>query len=326
MPIFQQEDILVRLHPDAGLKIESTVVLGRAAITGFLKDNPDLVAGLDLEPWQGSKVLFGETLRNQNIKVAFSDGLINRIVISGKKTKKRRLVLVISYDGSDFFGFQTQKQERSVQAELEALVSRINDEPTSIQGASRTDAGVHALHQVIHFDTSHDFSSDRWVYILNKQLPKDIHVKSAAFAPPLFHSRYDADRKTYRYLINTGEYDPLMRKYEACYPRLATELIEADLASLIGTHDFASFCSGFKEDKTRTLYKAFLEKEGERLSLYFTGNGFLHHMVRLIVGQLVQIASGESTKDIRTILEERSRRSTRKLAPAGGLYLINVEY
>jgi tRNA pseudouridine38-40 synthase len=260
------------------------------------------------------------------VKIDFQDGLIQRIVISANKTHKKRLVLNISYDGSGFFGFQSQKTERSVQSELEFIVSRINGEPTSVQGASRTDTGVHALDQVIHFDTKRTFDLDRWVSLLNHQLPKDIHVISANLAPPLFHSRYDAKRKTYRYLINTGEADPLKRKYEANFHDIDLKLLEENLRQLIGMHDFTSFCSGKKENKIRTIFDAHYETNGTRIELYFTGDGFLHHMIRLIVAQLFLIASGQSPKSISEIIAERSRKTTTKLAPSSGLYLIEVAY
>jgi tRNA pseudouridine38-40 synthase len=324
--LYNISDFSGAIHPDSGLKHDDLLVLGRENIVDYILKNPDVFQDVLLEPWQGSTVMFGHNKYQENRKVDFSGSLINRIVISSKKTKKRRLALVISYDGSDFSGFQIQKSNRSVQAEIEKVVSRINGENTSVQGASRTDAGVHALGQVIHFDTARTFEPQRWIAVLNRHLPADVHCLKAAFVPPLFHSRYDAKKKTYRYVINTGEINPLGRKYEANYYNINLEVLAANLRQLIGTHDFTSFCSGKKEDKVRTIFEARYEVRGDHLELFFTGDGFLHHMVRLIVAELVKIATGQSAKDISEIIQEHSRKSTTKIAPAAGLYLMEVSY
>jgi len=324
--LLNQIDFRESIHPDSGLKHDNILVLGKDKIIDYIRDNPDVFRDVLLEPWQGSTVLFGQNGLRENVKVDFTDRLISRIVISSKISKKRRLAVVISYDGSAFSGFQRQKSDRSVQAEIETVVSRINGEKTSVQGASRTDTGVHALGQVIHFDTARTFDENRWIEVLNRQLPEDIHCLKAAFAPPLFHSRYDAKKKTYRYVINTGERNPLRRKYEANYYNIDLELLSTNLRQLIGTHDFTSFCSGQKEDKIRTILDARYEVNDDHLELFFTGDGFLHHMIRLIVAELVKITTGQTTKDISEIIREQSRKSTTKIAPASGLYLMEVTF
>ena len=319
-------ELSTKIHPEAGLKHDGTVILGKDKIIEYIEHNHEVFTNLVLEPWQGSTVLFGENHDKENIKIDFENELVKRIVISSKKSKKRRLALVIAYDGSEFSGFQMQKSDRSVQAEIEAVVSRINGEKTSVQGASRTDTGVHALGQVIHFDSARTFEEKRWVDVLNRQLPQDIHCIKASFAPQLFHSRYDAKRKTYRYIINTGEINPLRRKYEANYYNLDLESLEENLKQLIGYHDFTSFCSGQKEDKRRTIFDAHYEAYQDRIELFFTGDGFLHHMIRLIVAELVKITTKQTEKNISEIIAELSRKTTTRLAPAAGLYLMEVRY
>jgi len=185
---------------------------------------------------------------------------------------------------------------------------------------------VHATGQVAHFDTTTLMKPDRWLYILNRQLSKDISVFSLEVAPLLFHSRYDAIKKSYRYRLNMGSYNPLDRNREWVVPELDFDMLKTNLEELKGTHDFSSFSTGIKADMVRTIYDCYGVKTDEYLDLFFCGNGFLHHMVRLIVMQLVLLATKGKTGSMKQIILERSRSSTRRMAPAGGLYLEKVWY
>ncbi|MBN2504164.1 MAG: tRNA pseudouridine(38-40) synthase TruA, partial [Bacilli bacterium] len=158
------------------------------------------------------------------------------------------------------------------------------------------------------------------------RLPDDIHVKTVYFAPVLFHSRFDVLAKEYRYTLNLGEYDPLRRNYEWTVDELDLGTLEKNLKQLLGSHDFTSFCTGDKEDRVRTIFKADYEIEDDKLQLVFIGDGFLHHMLRLIVFQLVLIASGKVDYDIESLINDMSRRRTTRLAPSGGLCLEKVIY
>lgn len=261
------------------------------------------------------------------IKCFARDNRIGKIIEFNPDDVRQRIKLVIEYDGTEFSGFQIQPNVRTVQGELMDVLTTINNRPTGVAGASRTDAGVHALGQTVHFDTKYDFSEAKWLMILNHALPRDIHVKTVEKVHPTFHCRFDVESKEYRYVINLGEYSPLKRKYEWT-PGKTLDLfkMENELSKLMGTHDFSSFCKGENESTIRTIYEASMSIRNEHLYLTFIGNGFLHNMIRLIVGALVEIASNQTDVDITTIISTKSRTHTQNLAIGGGLYLVKVTY
>lgn len=315
-------------HPETGLRLPDKILLrGPEAVCAHLRAHPEFFAGLlRISPDSSVTVTFKNAAGNF-VKVFSYEDRIGKIVQFVPDEVRQRIKLTLEYDGTDFFGFQRQKEDRTVQAELEAALSVINGEPTPVTGASRTDAGVHALGQTAHFDTHRDFSEAKWEMILNHALPKDIVVRKAEKVHPLFHSRYDVLRKEYRYLLRIGNPSALDRNREWAVPGpLDLTRLAAELKKIEGTHDFASFCKGENDDTVRTVYEARMETEGGRLLLTFVGDGFLHNMIRLIVGTLVDIASGKTEDDLSRILSEKSRRSTRSLAPAGGLYLVRIDY
>ncbi|GER67230.1 tRNA pseudouridine synthase A [Weizmannia acidilactici] len=243
-----------------------------------------------------------------------------------------RIKCTISYDGSGFAGYQVQPGQRTVQAELEkALASIHKSRPVKTAASGRTDAGVHAMGQVIHFDTDLSIPEEKWPAALNSLLPDDISVLKAERAQPDFHARFSAKEKEYRYRIYFSDVRSPFKHHYACMVRfpLDMEAMEEAAESVLGTHDFTSFCSAKTEveDKIRTLKEIeFLRKEGE-LVIRFTGDGFLYNMVRILTGTLLEIGSGKRAPgEMRKILEKRNRIFAGKTAPPQGLYLWKVSY
>ncbi len=326
MPLLGYEYFLGNLDQSAGMKVDKAVYLNVEDISDYITSHIETFQQVSLDSIAGSRMLYGENELGQLFKVGHTFDKISRIIISSKKPKTNRVGMVVSYDGTGFFGFQSQTKERTVQKEIQTILQEINGQETICHGASRTDTGVHANNQVIDFETFNQFSEARWLYVMNRKLPSDIHVKKVFFAHPLFHSRYDVYRKEYRYILNTNEYDPLKRNYAWTVDKLDLDILRYNLTQLIGTNDFTSFCTGEKDDMKRTIYEAnVIEKKGI-ITLVFVGSGFLHHMIRLIVFQLVQLATHKSERSIRMLIDELSRTHTTRLAPASGLYLTNVEY
>jgi tRNA pseudouridine38-40 synthase len=243
-----------------------------------------------------------------------------------------RYKCIISYDGSGFSGYQVQPKKRTVQSVIEAVLTKMHKgSSVKISASGRTDAGVHAKGQVIHFDSPLSLSVEKWELALNSMLPEDISVLSVKEADPAFHARFDANGKEYRYYLNQSpKRDPFQRNYAFHYPYpLNLEAMREASAYLLGTHDFSSFCSARTEveDKVRTIKTIEILQDEEKVSFHFIGNGFLYNMVRILVGTLIEVGSGKrKSEEIMEILEKRDRRYAGKTAPGQGLYLWQVLY
>lgn len=244
----------------------------------------------------------------------------------------RRMKAIISYDGSGFAGYQVQPGQRTVQLELENVLTGMHKgEPIRVSASGRTDAGVHAMGQVVHFDTPLSIPEDRWQKALNVQLPADIRVFDVGEAPPGFHARFSAVGKVYRYKWTMAPvHSPFERFYTAhvTYP-LDVERMREAATYFIGTFDFTSFCSAKTEveDRVRTIHHIALENHLDQLHLVIEGNGFLYNMVRIIAGTLLDIGIGKiDPADVPRIIEEKDRKAAGKTAPAQGLYLEKVIY
>jgi tRNA pseudouridine38-40 synthase len=239
---------------------------------------------------------------------------------------------IISYDGSGFSGYQVQPNKRTVQSVLESVLTKMHKgETVKVSGSGRTDAGVHAKGQVIHFDSPLMIPEDKWEKALNSLLPEDISVLSAVSVDESFHARFHALGKEYRYVLHlSSKRDPLQRKFAYHYPyRLNLDAMEQASKFFLGTHDFTSFCAAKTEveDKVRTIESIDFTRVDELLTIRFVGNGFLYNMVRILVGTLLEVGSGErSPEDIPIILAHKDRRLSGKTAPAHGLYLWEVFY
>lgn len=243
----------------------------------------------------------------------------------------RRLKCVVAYDGTDFSGFQVQPDQVTVQGEIEAALQRITGEEIQIVGSGRTDAGVHARGQVIHFDTASSIPLEKWGLVLNNQLPDAIVVRSVEEAESTFHARFDVQIKEYRYCIDNNPVADVFRHRYADHVRfpLDVEAMQRAARHLVGEHDFTSFCSAktYVEDKVRTVYDLTVEREGREVWVTCRGNGFLYNMVRIIVGTLVEVGQGKRLPDeLVDILAARDRERAGKTAPAKGLTMWEVVY
>lgn len=253
----------------------------------------------------------------------------------------RNLLMTVSYDGTNYFGFQTQPGGNTVQDHIEGAIRHLTGETVKIHGSGRTDAGVHARQQPFHFHTASKIPVERWCLALNARLPSDIRVLTAREVPLTFHSRHSAKRKTYRYSINTNRFpDVFQRNYQFHHPgQLNVDAMQASLPYLVGTHDFTSFASrqSTKLSHVRTIYDARIVVDslakipgttGQGIvHFYVTGSGFLQHMVRIIVGTLIEVGEGKRTPEsIQAILEAKDRTAAGPTAESKGLMLWSVEY
>lgn len=243
--------------------------------------------------------------------------------------------LTIKYDGTRYNGWQRQgNTPDTVQGKIEDVLSIMCGVRTELAGSGRTDAGVHALGQVANFKADIDMNPEEVKAYLNKYLPEDIAVTAAEIVPERFHSRLNAKEKTYLYRIYTGSDKPVFeRRYLFVPDAMERELNIPDMklaaGYLIGEHDFKSFCGNKNMKKTtvRIIYSISFEEKPDELDIYFTGNGFLQNMVRIIAGTLLDVGRERiKPDDMQKILLEKDRRSAGGLAPARGLTLMEVRY
>jgi tRNA pseudouridine38-40 synthase len=244
----------------------------------------------------------------------------------------QRYKCIISYDGTLFSGYQVQPNARTVQGELESALRKMHKgEAVKVTGSGRTDAGVHAKGQVIHFDSGLAIPESKWQVALNTLLPEDISILSVEKERADFHARFDSLGKEYHYQLSLSiKKDPFQRHYAYRYPySLNLEAMKEASRYLLGTHDFTSFCSAKTEvvDKVRTIKEIDFTMDGELLVFRIIGNGFLYNMVRILVGTLLEVGSGDrKPEELKGILEKRDRHFAGKTAPAHGLYLWKVYY
>ena len=212
-----------------------------------------------------------------------------------------RYLIRFSYDGTGFSGYQKQPGERTVEGMLENALYNINNHTeTRIFSSGRTDRGVHALGQVAHFDIDVNITLYKLKCALNSLLPEDIHVLSTEIVDKNFHARYNAISKTYIYKINVGEYSPIDRNHVYQYCKdLNFDNMRLAINDFLGEHDFKPFVSeeAIKSSYVRTIYSVDMKKEGDIITISFTGNGFMKYQVRNMVGVLIKIGSGKLTTD-----------------------------
>jgi tRNA pseudouridine38-40 synthase len=244
----------------------------------------------------------------------------------------QRYKCIISYDGSGFSGYQVQPNKRTVQSELEAVLSKMHKgESIRVAASGRTDAGVHARGQVIHFDSPLTIAENKWEMALNSMLPEDMSILSVKRVSASFHARFDAVGKEYHYVLHlSSKRNPFRRKFAYQYPyQINIEAMRQASKFFLGTHDFTSFCSAKTEveDKVRTIETIDFIQQDDLLTLRFVGNGFLYNMVRILVGTLLEVGAGDRRpEEILSIIEKKDRRFAGKTAPAQGLYLWQVFY
>jgi len=243
-----------------------------------------------------------------------------------------RIALGVEYDGSDFRGWQIQEQDiRTAQRCLEAALAKVADHPIEVICAGRTDAGVHGIGQVVHFDTQAERSPRSWVLGSNSNLPADIGVIWAKPVPETFHARFSALARRYRYVILNRPYRSALWRQRAawCYKPLTAEWMAAAAAQLVGEHDFTSFRAAGCQARSpvRTVYALTVARQGDCIVLEIEANAFLHHMVRNIAGVLMAIGGGERpVRWAREVLKIRDRSLGGVTASPEGLYLLQVRY
>lgn len=248
------------------------------------------------------------------------------------KARARNIRLTVAYDGTNYHGFQRQRPPVvAVQNVLEAKLETIFGDSIELAASGRTDAGVHACGQVVNFFTDGRIPVERIPLAVNSLLPDDIVVLEAAEADFDFSARHSAKSKTYIYRIQRGSFpNPFTRNYAWYVGRpLDIHAMREALAAVLGTHDFTSFraSGGAPMSPVRTMYRAEIGEKGELLEITIHGNGFLYHMVRNMVGTLVNVGLGRiSVAGFQEILEARDRKKASPTAPAQGLYLFSVEY
>lgn len=244
----------------------------------------------------------------------------------------KRFKCLVSYDGTNFSGYQVQPKKRTVQGELEYALKKLHKgADIKVSASGRTDAGVHAKGQVIHFDSELNIPLPKWDIALNSLLPDDIAVMSTEEAVDGFHARFDAKGKEYRYFIRLSAMrDPFSRNYAFQFPYLLNvSAMKEAAAYLLGTHDFTSFCSAKTEveDRVREIREIDIIEGQNSLEFRFVGNGFLYNMVRILVGTLIEVGTGErNPNSMVEILAKKDRTYAGKTAPSHGLYLWEVFY
>ncbi|SRR5208282_1132128 len=265
--------------------------------------------------------------------------MLFQCVVEGKlrAIRMRNLKIILAYDGSEFLGWQVQPDVATIQGTLASAIGRVTGEKVLPQGSGRTDAGVHALAQVATFATESPIPAQNLVKALNDILPPSIRVLEATEAPLGFHARKSARAKTYRYRMYRGAIcPPSLARYVWHYPYpLDEDAMQRASGFVIGEQDFTSFAAvdseRGREDETisnvRRIFASTWERAGEELVYTVRGSGFLHHMVRNLVGTYVLVGKGTlKPEDLTDILAARSRSAAGATAPASGLYLVSVEY
>ena len=244
---------------------------------------------------------------------------------------KRRFFLIVEYDGTSYCGWQRQQNGPSVQQELEEALLRLMGETIGVTGSSRTDAGVHAMGLCAHFDSATRIPPEKIAFALNTMLPPDIRIRESGLAREGFHARYSACGKVYRYRFFNSRHDlAIGRQYAAHVPlKLDVELMDREAQALCGTHDFEAFAASGSVVKStvRTIYRVQVTRNGDEVTLYVLGDGFLYNMVRIIAGTLMEVGTGKREPGaIARAIETKDRLALGQTAPAKGLTLMRVLY
>ncbi|MFK8053101.1 MAG: tRNA pseudouridine(38-40) synthase TruA [Woeseiaceae bacterium] len=242
-----------------------------------------------------------------------------------------RVALLVEYSGTRYCGWQRQKHCQSVQEWVEKALSRVANEPVVVQCAGRTDSGVHASGQVVHFDTDADRDARSWTLGANSHLPSDISVRAATVPHPEFHARFDAIERHYRYIIvNTpSRYALFADRAMTVHEPLDAGVMQQAANSLLGKHDFSAFRAAGCQAKhaNRDVRSLRIQRHGQWILVDIAANAFLHHMVRNIVGLLIAIGTGlRPVSFAAEILAKRQRKLAPSMAAAEGLYLTRVLY
>lgn len=243
----------------------------------------------------------------------------------------KNVKLILEYDGTNYSGWQKQKNAIAIQQILEEKIEKITGEKIDLIGCSRTDSGVHAREYVCNFLTNTVIPSNRFFLVLNQKLPEDIVALNSEEVPLEFHSRYNSKGKIYSYtILNTMHRAVINRNYVYQYGyKINCELMREGAQYILGTHDFSSFKSKGSNAKTniRTIKEIKIVEDNNKIIFYVAGNGFLYNMVRIIVGTLLKVGEGKiEPSNIKDILESKDRTKAGRVVPARGLCLEKVIY
>jgi len=243
----------------------------------------------------------------------------------------KRILLAVAYDGTDYCGWQVQKNGETIEGVLNRELSGLFGGDIQVIGASRTDSGVHALGNVAVFDTGTQMPGEKISYALNSRLPEDIRIQKSLEVEGDFHPRKCACTKYYEYRILNREFELPGRRLDTYFYRrpLDIERMKAAGSFLLGEHDFKSFCSIHTQAETtvRRICALDVKREGDLIRIQVSGNGFLYNMVRIIAGTLIQVGSGiRNPEDMQSMLASCDRQSAGPTAPAKGLTLLGMEY
>lgn len=243
----------------------------------------------------------------------------------------RRIRLIISYDGTDYVGWQVQPNGVSVQALLEKALYELTGETIRVEGSGRTDSGVHAKAQVAHFDTNARMDAGKFAVAMNMHLPPDIRVLYSEECDPSFHARFSAKRKQYAYTVQLGAHADVFHRLTSLHLHYMPDeaAMQRAAQAVLGTHDFNAFkCAGSSMENTvRTVTRSDWTREGNLLIYRVEGNGFLYNMVRILVGTMLEIGSGKRPEtDMQKAIESGRRSAAGATAPAHGLCLERVIY
>lgn len=239
-----------------------------------------------------------------------------------------RYLATISYDGSKFYGFQRLNNEKSVQGEIEKVLSKINKNFVEVKGSGRTDRGVHARGQCIHFDLDINISPERLVIAVNSLLHNYIRFIDCKLVSDDFHARFMVKEKTYKYIINMGMFDPIKHDYIYNYGyNLDIKSMEKASKYLVGKHCYKVFVSGERDSYNSEIYSVDFIKEGKYLNIIFKGKSFYRYMVRNMVGALILVGRGKlSISDFASMVDNEESIYTYMTVPSNGLYLESVKY
>ncbi len=241
-----------------------------------------------------------------------------------------RYKCTISYDGHEYMGFQIQEDLKTIELEIKIALKKLLGEDIKIYPSGRTDRGVHAIAQVIHFDFDRLIPADGIKNGVNAFLPKDIYFKKVELVDLNFHARFSCKSKEYRYYINTGEYDPLRANYSTNITNLNLEIMKLAIKKFEGVHDFKGFASASIDERKDTVKEIFLAEInviGDYLEFVFIGTGFLKYQIRRMMGLIVEIGRGkESLEMIDLVFEKKDPSISHRSLEGCGLYLYKVNY
>ena len=242
-----------------------------------------------------------------------------------------RLKVVVSYDGSMYAGWQRQSNAHSVQEVIEGMLTKLHKHEVDITASGRTDAHVHAIGQVFHFDSDKDIDDEHWKQAMNSMLPKDIRIQSVEQVTDDFHARFSVTSKRYDYLISKDINNPFLQSYMALEPQeLDVNYMQECAEIFIGTHDFTSFTSAKidpRKPRTKTITRLAIKQENQCIRMVFEGNGFLRYMVRMLAQVLIEAGKHRLDKaELQHMLDGKDKHLCRYKATACGLYLVSVCY